>query len=128
MRSWVENSPPTSEMPIFISPGREAGYVATFFHSFKNSWWQPVERPSLGIGRSPASCFLCGHQAADRGPCQTVCRGLPRGCVCPQVWIAGHEGPPWRADPILSWFSFQSSESEFSHGVWVGFPDGLIVI
>jgi len=37
--------------------------------------------------------------------------------VCPQVWIAGHEGPPWRADPILSWFSFQSSESEFSHGV-----------
>ena len=34
---------------------------ATFFHSFRNSWWQPVEV----AGRPPASCFLCDRPAVS---------------------------------------------------------------
>ena len=111
-------------MLIFISPRHEAGYVATFFHSFKNSCGTLVARRRT----FPASCFLCGHPAATVASVKPPAEAHAEAMYSYRVWIPGHETPPWRADPILSWFSFQSSESEFSHGVSVDFSDGLVVI
>jgi len=107
MRSWVSGEQsPLSNVPIFISPGREAGYAATFFHSFQELLVATYRTPIARRWTPPASCFLCGRPAA------TVASVKPSGSrftgrLRMTTEDAGHETPPRCTDPILSWFSFQ---------------------
>jgi len=92
---------------------------ATFFRSFKNSSWQATK----GARRPPALYFLCDCPAVSMASVKPLAEVQPVATYSYREWIPEHKPPPWRADPILSWFSFQSSESEFSHGVSVGFQE-----
>jgi len=85
---------------------------ATFFRSFKNLGYPHAVCLLLG---ARTSYFLCDRLALS----MTITKRQAEGACAHRVWIPADETlgrpptnyPPRRADPILSWFSFQSSES-----------------